>query len=336
MRTFFLEKTASVLLFCFLLAVLGWKLFDARTALLIFVWVLNCKYFVAEPNGSHALAASMLVVSVLCFYLPWRGAALAASVFVLLLSLKIREEMIVPVLFVIGFLIARTFYRWRRGRWKGFDRPAAKYYWIAAAILFALMIGIFNLRPNNTISPYYSMVMRTEFAGTYVNRTGLRSELPGKESWTIEAWDITYKQKLPGIKTDLDVIRLYPREELANIIYNVKITPKVASAMFLAFDRTWLMAVAFLLYLISFVIWPGPNGNFQRWRPMTREFLTLLIVWGIGVCLIVALICLLYISARHYVQLIPVEIIATTFMIRFAIGKLLPLIRPSVRVLKAG
>jgi len=38
---------------------------------------------------------------------------------------------------------------------------------------------------------------------------------------------------------------------------------------------------------------------------------------------------LLYISARHYVQLIPVEIIAAIFVLRFAMTYLLRLLRPS-------
>jgi len=50
---------------------------------------------------------------------------------------------------------------------------------------------------------------------------------------------------------------MYPREELANILYNLKITPRVAGAMFLAFDRPWFMAGALILYLLSFLVWRG-------------------------------------------------------------------------------
>ncbi len=331
-ETFFLEKTVSTLLLAFLLAVLGWKLFDARTGFLILIWVLNCKYLLIEPNGSHTLAAAMTVASVLCFYLPWRTAALPASLFILLLSIKVREEMIVPVAFVTGFLVVRALYRWWLGRAASINRMPLNYYYLGAAVvLFAGMIVLFSARPNSSTSPYYSTIMRAEFAGTYVNRTGLRSQLPGKGPWVSEAWNLTYNEKLPGVKTDFDVIRLYPREELANIVYNLKITPRVASAMFLGFDHPLLMMAAFLLYLVSFVVWPGANGVFQRWQPIPTETLTLMVVWALGTCLIAGLICLLYISARHYVQLIPVEIIAMLFLVRFFMSKLLPIIRPSSR-----
>ena len=50
--------------------------------------VAELQILLTEPNGSHALAASMLAASLLCLYLPWRAAALPASLFILLLSIK--------------------------------------------------------------------------------------------------------------------------------------------------------------------------------------------------------------------------------------------------------
>lgn len=330
-RCFYLEKTVSVLLLSLLVAFLGLFLFDARTALLLFIWVLNCKYMITEPNGSHALGASMLVASVLCFYLPNRSLRLPASLFILFLSLKVREEMIVPLAFVVSCLLIRAAYRWKQGAKREPRLAMAKYYWIGGAVVFAAMLALFAARPNSSTSPYLSILIRTEFAGTYVRRTGLINQLPGKKAWVQEAWDVTYNEKLPGVRNDWDLIRLYPGEELANIIYNLKITPRVAGAMFLAFDRTTIMLAAFLLYFLSFIIWPGRDGHFQRWRPIPRELGTLLVIWAIGTFLIVALVVPLYISSRHYVQLIPAEIIVTMFIVRLAMSKLLPLIRLSSR-----
>ncbi len=330
-RCLYLEKTVSVLMLSLLIAFLGLMLFDGRTALLLFIWVLNCKYLMTEPNGSHALAASMLVASVLCFYLPVRAARLPASLFIMFLSLKVREEMIVPLTFIVAMLVLRAIYRWKkRERSAQAAEVTGKYYWIGAAIIFAAMLALFAARPNNSTSPYISVLIRTEFAGTYVRRTGLIDQLPGKKPWVQEAWDVTY-ERLPGVKKDFDVIRMYPREELANIIYNVKITPRVASAMFLSFDRPKVMLAAFLLYFLSFIIWPGRDGRFQRWRPLSKEIAIFLVIWGIGSVLIVGLVLLLYISSRHYVQLIPAEIIVTMFIVRLAMSKLLPFIRPSSR-----
>ena len=328
-RSMYIEKTVSVLLLSVIIGFLALMLFDVRTALLLFLWVLNCKYMLLEPNDSHALAASMIVASVLCFFLPNRALRLPASLFILLLSIKVREEMIVPLVVISACLIIRAAYRWKRkDKPRAVADPRAKYYWIGAAIIWISLVALFAVRPNNSTSPYFSVLFRGEFAGTYVNRTGLREQLPGKQPWVKEAWDLTYGEKLPGIKTDFDVIRLYPREELANIIYNVKITPRVAGSMFLAFDHPLLMLAALLLYVFSFVIWPGLKGRFHRWR-LSKEIATFLVVWAIGTCSIVGLIVLLYISARHYVQLIPVEIIAAIFVLRFAMTYLLRLLRPS-------
>jgi hypothetical protein len=329
-RALYLEKTVSVLLLSLLIAFLGLMLFDARTALLLFIWVLNCKYMITEPNGSHALAASMLVASVLCFYLPNRALRLPASLFMLLLSIEVREEMIVPVVVISGYLVVRAVYRWKKdARLRQPVQATAKYYWIGAAIVLAAMFALYAARPNNSTSPYISILIRTEFAGTYVRRTGLIDQLPGKKAWVQEAWDVTYNEKLPGVKNDWDLIRLYPREELANIIYNIKITPRVAGAMFLSFDRPKVMLTAFVLYFLSFIIWPGRDGRFHRWRPIPKEIGSLLVVWAIGTFSIVALVVPLYISSRHYVQLIPAEIIVSMFIVRLAMSKLLPLIRPS-------
>ena len=328
-RCFYVEKTVSVLLLSLLVAFLGLKLFGPRSAFLLFIWVLNCKYLITEPNGSHTMAAAMLVASVLCFHLPIRAATLPASLLILFLSTKVREEMIIPVAFVAGFLVIRMLYRWKRDRKRRVTTDAfAKYYWIGAGLVFGGMLLIFAVRPIDPKSAYFSVLFRGEFAGTYVNRTGLREQLPGEKSWVEEAWDLTYNEKLPGIKTDFDVIRLYPREELANIVYNIKLTPGVARAMFLAFDHPLLMLAALLLYVFSVVIWPGADGRFHRWR-ISNEIATLLVVWAIGTCLIVGLIIPLYVSARHYVQLIPVEIIAAMFILRFAMTRLLRLLRPT-------
>ena len=334
-RAFYSEKTTSVLLLGMLVAFLGLKLFDARTALLLFIWVLNCKYLMTEPNGSHALAASMWVASVLCFYLPIRAAVLPASLLILVLSLKTREETIVPLLFIVSCLVIRAAYHWKRGTKLDRPAPASTKYWIGGVIIVAAMWGLFAARPNNLTSPYFSILIRTEFATTYVHRTGLRDQLPGRKAWVLEAWDVTYNEKLPGVKNDWDLIRLYPREELANIVYNIRITPRVAGAMFLAFDYPKLMLAAFFLYFISFIIWRGSNGIFQRWRPIPAEISSLLIIWGIGSFLVLAVVVPLYISSRHYVQLIPLEIIVTTFIIRVVMSKILSLIRPSSRQLSA-
>lgn len=330
-QCFYLEKTVSVLLLSLLVAFLGLFLFDARTALLLFVWVLNCKYMITEPNGSHALGASMLAASALCFFLPNRALRLPASLFILFLSIKVREENIVPLGFVVLCLLIRAAYRWKQGVRRDPQLATSKYYWIGGAIVFAAMLALFAARPQNTTSPYLSILIRTEFAGTYVHRTGLINQLPGKKDWVREAWDVTYNEKLPGVNNDWDLIRLYPGEELANIVYNFKITPRVAGAMFLAFDRTKIMLAAFLLYFLSFIIWPGRSGRFQRWRPISKETGSLLVLWAIGILLIVALVVPLYISSRHYVQLIPVQVIGTMFILRWAMSKLLPLIRPSSR-----
>lgn len=320
-RCFYIEKTISVLLFCLLMAFLAFILFDVRTALLAFVWVLNCKYMVLEPNGSHALAASMVVGSALCFFLPNRALRAPASWFILLLSIKVRDEMIVPLAIVSICLVIRFVWRWKRGGRPTTD-PRAKYYWIGAAVIWIMLVGLFAARHDPKAKPYLSIVLRSEFSGTYVNRTGLSKQLPGKRGFQLEAWDLTF-ERLPDVNTDMDVIRLYPREELANILYNLKITPRVAAAMFLAFDHPLIMAATFLMFLLSFIVWRDKRG-FQPWRPMTDDLHQRLIIWATGTISIVGLIVCLYISARHYVQLIPVEIIATLFLIRFTMGKLLP------------
>ena len=90
---FYIERYALILLISVLVAFLGYRLFDHRTALMLGFATLNAKYLVVEPNGSNGLAAAMTVAAALCLTsrksLRWPGA-----IFFLYLSMLARPEMI--------------------------------------------------------------------------------------------------------------------------------------------------------------------------------------------------------------------------------------------------
>ncbi len=328
---FYLEKTVSVLLFAFLMAMLGLTLFGARTATLMGLWALSCKYLTLEPNGSHAFAASLSVASVLCFFLPSKAARLPASLLLAFATTLVRPEMKLPF-YCIGLgLLAWHFVNRRKRDSQAAERSGLSdqraTYWAAAAAVAIALTALFALR-STTDRSYFHRLAFQEFAATYMDRNHLPERFPTRfpGRWDATAQSAVYHEIIPMAATPVEIVRFYPHEVLGNILYNIKTSvTRVLPAMFLAFDRRVLMLLALVLYCASFAFWREHRNPPPSSREGAETIRTVLIVWALASALVLPVVMLLHVSARQFIQEVPVLILLGTIALRRLVSTRFPL-----------
>lgn len=316
-KTFYVEKIVSVILLALLTARLGYELFDLRTAVLLGVWVLNCKYFLLETNSSHTLAASLWVVSALFLCAPNARVGVPFAFLTLFLSTQARSEMWIPLLAVAAWLGARCIQLklkqprgdHRRAFWQSYA------YWIVAIISIAALSLLFSARSSPPEEHRLAVAFGQNFSANYVERLNLQQRFP--DPW--REWQQVWAEALPNAATPLAALRLYPAELFRHFLYNVKLLARAFPANVVAFDRPVLMALVLLIYLASYGLWGSTKGYLGKWKSLSDEARLRLIVWAVALFALIPISLVLRVAARYYIQLIPIQLLAVAFVTQ-AIG----------------
>jgi hypothetical protein len=312
---FYLEKYASFAVFSVSTAYLGYRLFDLRTGMLMGVWALNCKYLALETNGSHVLAATLFVFSLLCL-LRRDAARLPASLLMLFLATQVRSEMWGPFLAIVAVLAAGSIRRRREFVWKP---------WLVCAAIGLGLALLFNSRLSPEEPGRLSEAFAMNFALNYLDRHPLETERTHeKENW-MQVW----VDALPGVSPSadaiardrreirpFDAIRRYPREMIAHAVYNLKLAVVALPAVFLSFDRRALMLAAIVLYLLSFTVRKGEAMWLGSWDSFPPDAGRLVLGWAVALCLLIPICFVLRVVARYFIPLIPIQIALAVLMLR--------------------
>lgn len=321
-RAFYLDKFASVFLLSFLVACLGWQMFDARTGLVLGIWILESKYLILESNGSHAVAASLFVAGALCLFLPRQTLRIPAALLLLFLAAKTRAEMSAPLALIVGALAAVIVKRaWSARR---LSIPGARY-WLTSIMICVGLSLLFSFRIFWPEPHQVKEALAMNFAMNYVDRNHLND----KYSKPGEGYPEIWAQAFPGISPSaaeirqdkslidpLGALRTYPGEIAAHVSYNVKLAVRALPAMLLAFDRPFLMLLILLTYTGSY-FW-GRNSGFDltRWRKLSQETRLCLMFWAGAACSLILISLVFRVVSRYYIQLLPVQLLALAFAVR--------------------
>jgi hypothetical protein len=333
---FYVEKYASIAALSLATALLGRQLFDIRTGLLMGVWVLNCKYFVTETNGSHGLAASLLVCSLLALLRRDGRSRVPVALLFLFLSTQVRSEMWVPFGAIIAALSVRfALDKLGDGEADATANRSMSPYWptcIAASLCLAL---IFNSRSGLREPGRLAEAFAMNYALNYLDRYGVDDSVSRQgESSQYAPWMEVWVVAFPGVSQSAEAIERnrdeiqpfkaiikYPERIASHVWYNVTLSFRALPAVFLAFDRPYLMLMVWVIYLASlFAIKPG-QSCLDPWLHTPAQVRRLLLLWVFAIFLLVPISFIFRVVGRYYVPLIPAQIAIATFAVRVVFEK---------------
>jgi hypothetical protein len=322
---FFLEKHFSVFLLSLLVACLGRKLFDTRTGLLMGIWVLSCKYFIIEANGTHAMVASLYVISMLSLSIRNQYARLPIALFPVFLATQVRVDMWVPLITIVVTIILVLFRRLSSQSIKqAFAKPSIPY-WTGCLVLCVVISVLFASRPGSIEPPIAGQAFVSNFAVNYVERMNLGDRYP--QPWY--AVDQILKEAVPGASDTWTTIKMYPFEVKAHVKYNLKLILRALGANVLALDNPlWLLAAA-LMYFGSYTIGQKPGDYLEKWKAECRNSGPLIVIWFSALCWIIPMTMIFRAAARYYIPLIPLQICIFLFVTRALMNRL-PVFRRSI------
>jgi hypothetical protein len=300
--TFFAEKIAAVALLSLLVCWLGWQIFDKWTGLLMAVWVWNCKYLLLETNGSHTLASSLFVLSLLCLYLPADFARTPLAVLLLFLSGMCRLEMRVVAALVVGHLLVRYFVAWRcDDRAKKVMAHKELLAWAVVVFIAAGLYALFMIRVSTLEPSIPGHAFRQNFAANYVERKGVSDKYP-------DAWrqnPVIWNEVLPGATTPIDALIKYPGEVIGHFYWNLKLLIRALPANVLALYQPLLMLLLFGLWAWAYWV-AGESGSGSVFKLDAQKLLP---AWLAAILVLIPITIVLRVAARYYQQLIVVEMI---------------------------
>jgi len=310
--TFFVEKIIAVVLLSLLVCWLGWKVLDKWTGLLMAIWVWNCKYLLLETNGSHTLAASLFVLSLLCLYLPVEFARTPMAMLMLFLSGMCRLEMRVVVALVIGYLLVKYFRKWRRGN--GIEKAIAHKELLAWVMLVFIATGLYLLFMTrvSTLEPSIpAHAFKQNFAANYVERKGLSDKY--QDAWRQNP--MIWSEALPGATTPIDALIKYPGEVMGHFYWNLRLFIRALPANVLAFYHPLPMLLLFGLWAWVCLV-TGKSGDGPVFKLDAQKLLP---GWLTAVLVLIPISIVLRVAARYYQQLIVVEMVVLLAIARVAI-----------------
>lgn len=324
--TFFVEKIASVTILSLCAFCLGWRLFDRWTGLLMGLWIWNCKYLLLETNGSHTLAASFFILSLLCLYLPAKELRLPMAGLMLFLAAMCRMEMRVALAIIGLYLIARRLWDWFTKDRAILANKKSAISWLTVVVMIVSLYILFMTRAAFLEPSIPSHAFRQNFAANYVERKGLSGKYP--DPWRQNP--VIWEEALGGAETPFDALRLYPNEISAHIVWNLKLMVRALPANLLAFYHPWLMLAVLALWSL-----------FIFRRPIERQLLRLdeqrlLLPFCAAILLLIPMTIIYRVAARYYQQIIIVEMIAVLVIIKAMIVWLSGIVRNGAAADKNG
>lgn len=316
---FNIEKYFSVLLLGLLVAFLGFRLFDLRTGLLMGIWILNCKYFIIEANGTHAFVGSLFTMSMISLMLENQYARLPLALLSLFMAAQVRIDMWIPFLtFVIitGFFLLKRRIAGRAVNWA--FATQSRPHWLICFTIGVVVSVLFTLRPWSIEPQIRSEAFFNNFAVNYVERKNLLDRYP--RPWA-EVPQIL-KEALPGTSDTISVIRMYPGEVEAHFLYNLKLFPRALIANFLAFDNSLLMLLVFIFYFGSYIVWKRPDDYLEKWKDISIEVRLQIAASFIAICWIIPMTLAFRVASRYYIPLLPLQLVVTLLMTRVLVNRL--------------
>lgn len=317
--TFYVDKYVTTFALIFLIACLGWRLFDARTGLMLGIWTLNCKYLILESNGSHTLAACFFAASLLSLLIRRDSVRLPMALFFLFLSAQARSEMYVVLWFILTVLIVQGLKRWRE-RPLVLSRTAVPY----AAGALVVCLALYALFAIRRIAPEPNRLRETfamSFALNYIERNHLPKTTPAYQIWS-EVFPAVSPSPAE-LQRDASKVNLvgaawhYPKQIAAHFVYNVKLAVRALPAMFLGLDRPYLVFGALVLYLGSYFWWKST----PRWPLLPIRVRGQFWLWLLSAFWLVPISLVLNVVARYYIQLLPVFLIGIAMLLHVGLRK---------------
>ena len=305
--TFYIDKYSSTFILIFLIACLGWRLFDFRTGVLLGFWGLNCKYLILESNGSHTFAACFFAGSLLSLLIKRDALRLPVALLLLFLSAQARSEMYVALWIVLAVLAIQLLLRWRKGQLV-ISRGATA--WALGTLV--LCVALYATFVARRIAPEPNRMRETfcmSFALNYIERNNLPKTIPAQQIWA----DVFPAISPPAAELKRDASKIdvvgtvlhYPKEIASHFIYNIKLAVRALPAMVIGIDRLLLVLGAFVLYLASFFVWkPKP-----RWPTLPAIIRQQFWLWSLASLALIPISLVLNVVARYYIQLLPVLMI---------------------------
>lgn len=317
-QAFYLEKRASVLILSLLVAILGYLIIDARTGLLMGIWILNAKYFVNESNGSHALVASLFTMSLLFLLSSNESARLPVALLTLFLTTLVRIEMWLPFVTVLVILALFLIRGWSKSRLVIRRQLGVFRYWVCSITLAVCLSIFFSIRAGFYEPPIPNHAFIQNFSVNYIERKNLLGRYPEPWGSVQKVWE----EALPGATNAVSALKLYPGEVAAHVLYNVKLMVQALPASVLAFERRWLMLTVICLYLLSYFLGKQSDGPEENLEFRFGQSGGYLLIW-IGALFWLVLITLIYrVAARYYIPLLPALLTLMMIGIRPVIDQL--------------
>jgi hypothetical protein len=319
-RVLFLEKLASTLL---LGALTGWAaalLFGGLTGGVLAFWAIDAKYLFLEPNGSHVLAAALLMLGVAALLArgPSRWPLALLAIF---FAAQVRSEMSVVLLLFVGISL------WRAGVRRELRRDGAVRVWVGCIILAGLFLGLSHSRASGREPERYAVAFGQNFAVNYLEIHSAMELYPTPWSSYREVWSrfLPRASDSIGSTTLGNTLRHYPEDVLRHFAHNARLAVRALPAMIVPSHPLRLLLIVVLACAVRFswIRRSGPRISDWRRLPETRrQEIETLFICSLA---LVPLSLVFRVAARYYLPLLPMELLA----IPLAIQRLAPRLRVS-------
>jgi hypothetical protein len=307
------EKATLILLLSLFTALICRRIFDWRTGIFAGCWVLNCKYFILEPNGSNSIVAVLITGSLISLFYLAESIRLPVSFFCLYLAAMVRPEIWFLIgAIILGQLLTNREFQIRNCLKKESLRNYLHPAWLLNIILCTSFFIYSEVMMDNKLKGIHQEAFRQNFAVNFIERKDLEAKYQQKWHAIDDIWK-NYFSDANDIKT---LILRYPKEMTNHLEYNMKLATRAVPAAIFGLLNNTLLVIAILLYSIFEYKFPIPKRFHNDDGTLECE-IKWIVVWGISTGIIIIPMTLFFrTAARYYIPLIPFLIIAIVCTIR--------------------
>lgn len=296
--TYVCEKLISVLILTALLGIIGCLLLDIRSAVLLALWIVNCKYLISEPNNSHTLAAVLYLFSFLVVLFWGPAIRMQVASILLFLSAMVRSEMWLVVASIMVPLLVGGIGRYIFSAKLSLSWKVAVSWLVSILIIIGLWSYFYAHRGNQEKYDLISEAFLQNYAANYVERYELSGTY--KDPWG-SAHEIA-SISMPGVKTLGNAILQYPRQFTAHAIYNTCIAIKALPSIVLGVYDFRVLITLLLIYFTSFQV---KSDNFNVLGELDAKSREIIALWIVAPFALLVNIIIFRAAARYFIQMLP-------------------------------
>ncbi len=296
---FYLEKITSILILSGLGGWLGYRLRGWPAAMLTSAWILDCEPLLREKTNSHALAASLFTLALICAASPKGTRRIPFGLLALFLATQVRQELWIPFGVALMSVVA-----WKAWRGRAL-RIALPRDWILAIAIGALVWGVIAWRHGPRFPFRANCAFGQSFAVSYVERHGLYKQYP-QGPWL--AFHRVLREHMPALApfsrmSPMTAMTTYRDELASHVLYNLRLAARAVPAMLLRVNHPILM----LLFVLAYAASIRCNGD--GWTRLEPERRRLILIWSASAALILPMLLLYRVTSRYLTPLIPAGIL---------------------------